>query len=200
MFESLTDYVSRSPEVAYPFIFVIAALDVVFPVVPSETSVILAGVFAATGDLVLVAVIALAAGGAVLGDNVSYWIGRTAGPWVVRRFFAGERKKRIDWAEEQVQERGPYLIVVGRFIPGGRTAITLACGLLEMRWRRFIAFDVLAGLAWASYAALLGFFGGRAFEESPLKGFLIAFAIALFVTGAVETYRWLRKRRVLARG
>lgn len=185
---------------AYPFIFGIAALDVVFPVVPSETSVILAGVLAATGDLVLLAVIAVAAGGAILGDNVSYWIGRTAGPWVVGRFFAGERKKRIDWAEEQVEERGPYLIVVGRFIPGGRTAITLSCGLLEMRWRRFIAFDVAAGLVWASYAALLGYVGGRSFEENPLKGFLIAFAIALAITAGVETYRWLKKRRVLARG
>jgi membrane-associated protein len=200
LFESLTDYVGRSPEVAYPVIFGLAALDVIFPAVPSETSVILAGVFAATGDLVLVAVIALAAGGAILGDNVSYWIGRIAGPWVVRRFFAGARKKRIDWAEEQVEERGPYLIVVGRFIPGGRTAITLACGLLEMRWRRFIAFDVLAGLAWASYAALLGYFGGRAFEENPLKGFAIAFVVALAITGGVEVYRWMKKRRVLARG
>ena len=199
MFESLTDYVSRSPEVAYPFIFGIAALDVIFPVVPSETAVILAGVIAATGDLVLLAVIALAAAGAVLGDNISYWIGRTAGPWVVRRFFAGERRKRIDWAEKQVEERGPYLILVGRFIPGGRTAITLACGLLEMRWRRFIAFDVLAGILWASYAALLGYFGGRTFEESPFRGFLVAFAIALFVTVAVEAYRYLRKRGVFAR-
>jgi membrane-associated protein len=200
LFESLTEYVSGSPWVAYPFLFGIAALDVVFPLVPSETSVILAGVIAATGDLVLVAVIALAAGGAILGDNVSYWIGRLAGPWVVRRFFGGERKKRIDWAEKQVGERGGYLIVVGRFIPGGRTAITLACGLLEMPWHRFIAFDVAAGVLWASYAALLGYVGGRTFEESPLKGFVIAFAVALAITGGVEVYRWLKKRRVLARG
>ena len=55
-----------------------------------------------------------------------------------------------------------------------------------------------AGLCWATYAALLGYFGGRVFEEEPLKGFLIAFAIALAVTGAVEVYRWLRRRRVLA--
>jgi membrane-associated protein len=200
VFESLTDYVARSPEIAYPFIFGIAALDVIFPAVPSETSVIFAGVLAATGDLILLAVIALAAGGAVLGDNVSYWIGRTAGPWVVRRFFAGERKKRIDWAEEQVQDRGPYLIVAGRFIPGGRTVITLACGLLEMRWRRFIAFDAVAGVLWASYAALLGYFGGRAFKEDPWKGFLVAFVVALAVTGGVEIYRWLRRRGALARG
>jgi membrane-associated protein len=199
LFESFTDYVSGSPW-TYGFLFGIAALDVLFPVVPSETSVILAGVLAATGDLVLWAVIAVAAGGAILGDNASYWIGRTAGPRVVARFFKGERKKRIDWAEEQIEERGPYLIVVGRFIPGGRTVITLAAGLLQMLWRRFIGFDVAAGLVWASYAALLGYVGGRSFEENPLKGFLIAFAIALAITAGVEAYRWLKKRRVLARG
>jgi membrane-associated protein len=199
LFQSLTDYVSGSPW-TYGVLFGLAALDVIFPLVPSETSVILAGVIAATGDLILFAVILVAAAGAVLGDNTAYWIGRKAGPRLVDRFFAGERRKRIDWAETQVQERGGYLILVGRFIPGGRTAVTLACGLLKMRWRRFITFDVPAGLMWASYAALLGYFGGKAFEEQPWKGFLVAFGVALGITGAIEVYRWLRKRGVLARG
>jgi membrane protein DedA with SNARE-associated domain len=199
LFESLTDYVSGSPW-TYLFLFVIAALDVIIPLVPSETSVILAGVIAATGDLVLFAVILFAAGGAVLGDNTAYWIGRKAGPRIVARFFSGERYKRIEWAEKHVVERGGYLIIVGRFIPGGRTAITLSCGLLEMPWRRFIAYDIPAGLLWASYAALLGYFGGKAFEEQPWKGFLVAFAVAIGITGAIELYRWLRRRGVLARG
>jgi membrane protein DedA with SNARE-associated domain len=198
VFDAFKEYVSGSVW-TYPYLFGISALDVLFPLVPSETSVILAGVLAGTGDLVIWAVILAAAGGAVLGDNTSYWIGRLVGDRIVHRFFAGERKKRIDWAEEQIEERGGYLIIVGRFIPGGRTAVTLAAGLLEMPWRRFIGFDVAAGLLWASYAALLGYFGGRAFEEEPLKGFLIAFAVALAFTGAVEVYRWLKRRRVLAR-
>jgi membrane-associated protein len=198
LFQSLTDYVSGSPW-TYAFLFGVAALDVVVPLVPSETSVILAGVIASTGDLVLFAVILVAAGGAILGDNTAYVIGRTVGHRLVNRFFSGERRKRIDWAEQQIEERGGYLILVGRFIPGGRTAVTLACGLLEMRWRRFIAFDVAAGLLWASYAALLGYFGGRAFEEQPWKGFVVAFVVALGITGAIELYRWLRKRGVFAR-
>jgi membrane-associated protein len=199
VFESLTEYVSGSPW-TYVFLFGIAALDVLFPLVPSETSVILAGVLAGTGDLELVLVVLFAGTGAVVGDNASYSIGRTAGPWVVERFFQGERRKRIDWAEKQIEERGPYLIVIGRFIPGGRTAITLAAGLLKMPWRKFISFDVIAGAVWATYAALLGYVGGRTFEENPLYGFLIAFAVALAVTGIIEVYRFLRKRRVLARG
>jgi len=198
LFQSLTDYVSGSPW-TYGVIFGLAALDVVFPLLPSETSVILAGVLASSGDLILLAVIPAAAAGAIVGDNVAYLIGRTVGPRLVRRSFSGERKKRLDWATKQVQERGGYLVLVGRFIPGGRTAVTLACGLLDMRWHRFIRFDVAAGLMWASYAALLGYFGGKAFQQSPLKGFAVAFAVALAITGGIEVYRWLRKRGVLAR-
>jgi len=199
VFQSLTQYVSGSPW-TYAFLFAVAALDVIFPFVPSETSVILAGVLASSGDLILWLVIVSAAAGAILGDNTAYVIGRTAGHRIVDRFFTGDRRKTIDWAEKQVQERGGYLILIGRFIPGGRTAVTLACGLLEMRWHRFIRFDVAAGVLWALYASLLGYFGGKAFEESPFKGFLVAFAVALAITGGVELYRWLKRRGVLARG
>ena len=199
MFQSLTQYVSGSPW-TYAFIFAVAALDVIFPLVPSETSVILAGVLSASGDLMIWLVILCAGAGAIFGDNVVYFIGRSAGPWIEGRFFKGERHKQIDWAEDQIQRRGGYLILVARFIPAGRTAVTLACGLLEMRWHRFIRYDVAAGLLWALYAGLLGYFGGKAFEEQPLKGFIVAFGVALAITGAIELYRWMRKRGVFARG
>jgi membrane-associated protein len=197
MFESLTEHVSGSPW-TYAFLFAIAALDVIIPLVPSETSVILAGVLASTGDLELVLVILFAAGGAILGDNIAYWIGRRVGHRIVARFFKGERRKQVDWAHKQVEERGGYLIVIGRFIPGGRTAVTLSCGMLEMPWRRFIAFDVAAGLVWGTYAAMLGYVGGRTFEEDPFKGFLLAFVVALGIAGLIEAYRWFKRRRVVA--
>jgi membrane-associated protein len=197
MFESLTEYVSGSPW-TYVFLFVIAALDVIIPLVPSETSVILAGVLASTGDLHLVLVILFAAAGAIVGDNTAYWIGRKVGHRIVDRWFKGERRKQVDWAHKQVEERGGYLILIGRFIPGGRTAVTLSCGMLEMPWRRFIAWDVAAGLVWATYAALLGYVGGRTFEENPLKGFILAFLVALGIAGLIEAYRWFKRRRVVA--
>ena len=197
MFESLTEYVSGSPW-TYLFLFAVSALDAIIPFVPSETSVIIAGVLAADGDLDLVLVILFAAAGAVTGDNASYWIGRKVGHRFVDRFFRGDRRKQVDWAHRQVQERGGYLIIIGRFIPGGRIVVTLSCGMLEMPWRRFIAFDVVAGLVWATYAAMLGYVGGRTFEHSPLKGFLLAFAVALGVAGLIEAYRWYRRRRAVA--
>ena len=197
MFESLTEYVSGSPW-TYLFLFAVAALDAIIPLVPSETSVILAGVLASTGDPNLILVILFAAIWAIVGDNVSYWIGRTVGHHFVERFFKGERRKQVDWAHRQVEERGGYLIIIGRFIPGGRIVVTLSCGMLEMPWRRFITFDVVAGLVWATYAAMLGYVGGRTFEESPFRGFLLAFAVALAVAGVIEAYRWYRRRRAVA--
>ena len=197
MFESLTEYVSGSPW-TYLFLFVVAALDAVIPLVPSETSVILAGVLASTGDLNLFLVILFAAAGAVAGDNTSYWIGRKVGHRFVERFFKGERRKQVDWAHRQVEERGGYLIIIGRFIPGGRTVVTLSCGMLEMPWKRFFAFDVVAGLVWATYAAMLGYVGGRTFEENPFRGFLLAFFVALGIAGVIEVYRWYRRRRAVA--
>ena len=198
MFDELTDWVSGSPW-TYGALFLVAALDVIIPLVPSEASVITAGVLASSGDLILPLVILVAAAGAIVGDNISYGIGRYAGPWVTRRFFSGDRsRERLDWAKRNLEERGGYLIVVGRFIPGGRTAVTFASGLLEMPWRRFIAFDVAAGLVWGSYAALLGYFGGKTFEEDQWKGLLLAFAIAFGVVILVETVRWALKRRRIA--
>ncbi len=195
MLESLTEYVSGSPW-TYAFLFAIAALDVLFPLVPSETSVIAAGVLAASGDLVLVLVVVAAAAGAFLGDNTAYWLGRGVGVRVVSRLFRERGKERLRWAEKNLERRGGYLIVVGRFIPGGRTAITVGAGTVGFPWPRFLTYDAAAGLVWGGYAALLGYFGGKTFKESPLKGLALAFAIALAVTAAVEAVRWARRRRL----
>jgi membrane protein DedA with SNARE-associated domain len=195
VFTHFTHLVANASGWAYAIVFLLALLDAVLPVVPSETAVITAGVVAAGGDLFLPLVIVLAAAGAFLGDNTAYWIGRRFGTWVVETFFSGEKsKKRIDWAERQIEERGGVLIVVGRFIPGGRTAITLSCGLLRYSWPRFLALDALAASIWAVYAALLGYFGGRAFEHEAWKGLVLALAIGFAMAGAIEAGRWIVKR------
>jgi membrane-associated protein len=196
VFHQFTDLVANASGWAYAILFALALIDAVFPVVPSETSVITAGVVASQGDLSLMLVVLFAAAGAVAGDNIAYFLGHRFGRRINDRFFSSEKaKKRVAWAHRQVEERGGELIVIARFIPGGRTAVTLSAGTLGYPWRKFIAFDAAAGLTWGLYAALLGYFGGHAFEEQPWKGLLLALAIAFAVTGAIELVRWYLKRR-----
>src|SRR6476469_10513532 len=146
---------------AYAIVFLLAFLDALVPIVPRETAVITAGAVAASGDLSLALIIPAAAVGAFLGDNTVYLIGRRFGGRATERFFSGEKaRERMDWADEQLRERGGELIVIGRFIPGGRTAVALSAGTLGYRWRRFIAFDAVATLDWATYSAILGDYGG----------------------------------------
>lgn len=194
MFNQFTHLVADASGWAYAILFLFAFLDALLPVVPSETAAITAGVVAASGELSLPAVVAAAAAGAFLGDNTAYGLGRGFGKRLVARFFSGDKAhRRIEWAKHQLAERGGELIVVARFIPGGRIAVTVSAGLVRYDWRRFVAFDAAAAALWASYACLLGYFGGRAFENAAWKGLLLALALGFGIAGATEGVRRLRK-------
>lgn len=197
MFESLVELVTASGWV-YPLILGIAALDAVFPLVPSEATVIAAGALAGTGDLVLSFVLLAAAGGAVIGDNVAYLIGRTGQAQVSRRVLRSSRwQARIARAEKMLRERSATIIVVSRFIPGGRTATMLSAGLVGLPWPRFAAYDLAAGILWAGYASVVGLIGGKAFADKPLHALLLAFALAAALALLIESGR--RVVRSLAR-
>ena len=179
---------------AYAIVFGIAALDAVFPAVPSETLAITAGVLSGVGKLHVLPSIASAAVGAFVGDSTSYVIGRTLGRPAQQRVFRGARSKRaLGWAESQLEQRGGYLILVARFVPGGRTATTFTCGLVRFPYTRFAAYEAIAAVAWASYAVLLGYLGGRAFEDRPLLALGVALGIAFGITAVVEVVRRLRR-------
>jgi membrane-associated protein len=196
VFSQFTQLVSDASGWAYGIVLLLAFLDALVPVVPSETAVITGGVVASAGDLSLPLVIVAAAGGAFAGDNTAYWIGRRFGTRFQERFSRdGKVRKAVDFAERQLEERGGELIVIARFIPGGRTAVTLSAGTLRFPWRRFVAFDAAASVSWALYAALLGYFGGHAFGDASWKGLLLALGIAFAVTATIEVVRWYRNRR-----
>lgn len=200
MFDQFTDLVADASGWAYLIILVLAVVDVIIPIVPSETAVITAGVVASSGGLSLPLVLLVAALGAFAGDNLAYGIGATYGRRPNNRLTRGEKaRRRVDWAKKQLDERGGELIAVARFIPAGRTAVTLSAGLTSFPWRRFAKYDAIAAVLWAGYASLLGYFGGRAFEEQAWKGLLLALGIAFAVTIVVEGVRWLIKRRRAAR-
>jgi membrane-associated protein len=179
----------------YPLLLGICAGDALVPAFPSETALIVCGIQAARGELSLEWVIAFAAAGAFCGDNASYAVGNWLGTPAVKRFFSGEvAQRRLDWARKFLKDRGSYVLVVARFIPGGRTATTFTAGLVHLRWpTRFAPYVFVAAILWAVYGALLGYLGGRLFEDKPIYALLVAFGIAALITGGVEGWRRLRQ-------
>jgi membrane-associated protein len=175
----------------YPLLFGICLGDAVFPALPSETAAIVCGIQAARGQLSLGWVIVLAGLGAFAGDNTSYAFGRWLGRPIQQRLFTGERSQaRLDWAKRFLTERGSYVLIVARFIPGGRTATTFTAGLVKFSWpRRFAPFIAVAAVLWSLYAVLLGYIGGRTFRNQPIYAVLLAFGIAALITVGVEVAR-----------
>lgn len=176
-------------------IFGVAVLDSVFPVVPSETTVIAGGVAAGAGNQTIGLVILAGALGAFVGDNIAYSIGHRFGPrvarWAERK---PERQRRLVGAAQQIRKRGGLLLITARFIPGGRTVLTLSCGLTAQPRRWFMFWIAIAAVIWASYAALLGYAFGAAFEDNHTIAFLAAFGVALSITAVIELIRWARDR------
>ncbi len=193
MFDQLIEVLTGSTW-AYPILLGIAAGDAVIPLLPSETAAIVCGIQAARGQLTLEWVLVAAAVGAFVGDNASYALGRWAGAPVAARLFRGEKaKKRLDRARDFLHDRGSYVLVIARFIPGGRTATTFTAGLVGLPWgRRFAPYIAAAAVLWAAYGVLLGYLGGRTFREQPIYALLLAFGIAASIAGIVELVRRLR--------
>jgi membrane-associated protein len=190
-------HLALSSPLSYLLAFFFPALDAVFPLVPSETIVIALGVATAgSADPRIAVLVLLAACGAFAGDNLSYLIGRRFGPAAQRRFFSGERGARsLAWAQRSLDSYGARLIIVCRFIPAGRLAVTFTCGAVGYRRKNFVLATAVAGVIWASYAYLLGRLGGAAFEDRPWVGLLIAFGAAVLLSAVVEVARRLAGRR-----
>jgi membrane protein DedA with SNARE-associated domain len=194
VFQSLTNAVAASGW-AYPAIFAIAFLDAFFPVVPSETAVITGGVLASQGDLSIELVLVCAAAGAIAGDNFTYLLGRLFGEKLSGKLFRGRRgRASLEWATRTLDKQGTILILVARFIPGGRTATMFTCGLTDYPWHRFLLLTTIAGCIWALYAGLLGYIGGKTFEHDTWKALLVSLGIAAGVTLTIEGVRRIRSR------
>lgn len=179
----------------YLAIFGIALLDSVLPVVPSESMVIIGGVSAGLHHLHWSLVIVAAATGAFAGDNISYQIGRQFSESFEKRHERNAKgQKRLQWAHKQIQQRGGELLITARFIPGGRTLLTLSCGITNQNRRWFMKWIAIATPIWAIYGTLLGFIGGRSFQDNHTRAFVVAFSIAIGATVTIEIIRHIRQR------
>jgi membrane protein DedA with SNARE-associated domain len=177
-------------------IFAVALLDSVIPIVPGETTVIAGGVAAGAGNQTLALVILAGAFGAFLGDNLAYSIGDRFEPrvraWADRK---PNRAARLESAGLQIKKRGGLLLITARFIPGGRSILTISSGITQQPRLWFATWVAIAATIWATYAAVLGYLFGQAFEDNHTAAFWLAFGTALSITLLVEAIRWVRERR-----
>ena len=163
----------------YVLVFAAVAVDGFLPVVPSEALVIGAGALSATGSPHLVALAAAAVAGGMAGDRVAYLLGRRAS----RRITHGKLAVAKERAERALLRHGGAAILVGRFLPCGRTATAMTAGSLSLARGRFRLYSGLASAAWAAFSIGLGRLGSATFAETPLLGAVFGVALGLLVGG-----------------
>lgn len=180
----------------YPLLFALAMVDAFLPVIPGETALVTAAVFAVTGESNIVLIIAAGATGAVAGDHVSYLLGYSSIGRLSSRMRERSRSRAAyDWAKATLASRGGQILLASRFMPGVRTATTITMGGVRYPLRSFSLFDLAAATLWSTGWSLVGFLGGATFGTDPLKGLAFGIGIACTLMVLSEVVRRLRRAR-----
>jgi len=170
-------------------------------IVPGETLVLLGGVYAAIGDLWLPLVIVIVVVGAVLGDNLGFWIGRRYGRGFLERY--GRRlfvtPERLAAAERYYATHGGKTIFFARFIPVVRSVGFIVAGVAHMEWKRFVVYDVAGSLVWGVTHSFIGYALGASYERwarySTPAGIAILAVLVFLIMGS----KFLGARRSIER-
>jgi membrane-associated protein len=186
------DWISGSPW-SYVLVTLMIAGSAVFPPLPSEAAMLTALGLALEGELLLLPAAAASAAGSVSGDLVAYGVGRIAGS---RRDDArqgdGRIARAIAWVDERDDRWGPGLVVGGRFVPGGTTAVGITAGVVRFPFRRFVTCSLIGATIWTAYGVGLAYLGRTLIGGSWWWGTLVAVALGLGFAGFV---RWRDSRR-----
>jgi membrane protein DedA with SNARE-associated domain len=176
----------------YPLLGVLVAAEAAGAFVPGETSLVIAGTLAAQGRLTLPIVIAVAAGAAIIGDNIGYQLGRRG----LRRLL--ERRGRLKARSERAFARGEAFferhgsaaVFFGRWLPGLRVFASWLAGANRMPWRRFLFWNALGGISWAATVGTAAYLLGRSASGSLLG----VEAVVIAIVGGGYLLRRLRSR------
>lgn len=156
--QRLSPYVARW---GYLAIFVATALENLGIPVPGEIFILIAASFALHGKIFLPLVIAVGAAGAVAGDSVIFFIGRFGGRKAIiklRDWLALDRQT-LEKMDSFYHRRGPYAVVFGRFVTGGRFTVAITSGASgTMSWGKYAFFDYLGALIWAGAFGIIGYY------------------------------------------
>jgi membrane-associated protein len=168
-------------------------------VVPGETALLLAGALAALGHASLTLMIATAVVGAILGDLAGYGMGRGLGPRLRgTRCGRAVGAARWDRADEMVRTRGPLAVFLGRWVGVLRALVPMAAGAARMPAGRFLLWNVLGGVSWATSVLVAGYLAGSSWDA--VQGWLGVWAAAMtavavaLVAAPVLRRMWQRHR------
>ena len=171
-------------------------------IVPGETLVIIGGFYARLGELWLPAVAFVAVVGAILGDNLGYWIGRRYGRGFLERH--GRRlfitPERLEAAEGYYRRHGGKTVFLGRFVPVVRSVGFIVAGVAHMEWRRFIVYDVAGAVIWGVGHSVLGYALGASYERWQRYATPIGLAILAVLLLLIGGSKLLAVRRRMREG
>jgi membrane protein DedA with SNARE-associated domain len=188
-------------QTGYVGIFLLMFLETIFPPIPSEVIMPIAGVRAAQGPLTLWGVIASGTAGAMLGNLFWYALARVIGMRRFRPFIEKfGRWLTIDWDDVEKAERlfgrfGGAIVSLGRMLPTIRSVISIPAGLLNMRLRSFLIWSTLGTLAWTAMLATAGWGLGKAFRdvEKVLGPLSTAIIVLILIAYLWRQLTWRRR-------
>jgi membrane protein DedA with SNARE-associated domain len=152
-----------------PILFAVVMVESFGIPLPGETALIAFGVLAAQGHYSIAAVIAIAAAGAIVGDNLGYWlIGRIGGRALFRRWRWLNRygDRVLPRAEALMERHGGKTVFFGRFVSILRYTVAWVAGLSRMQWSRFLFWNAAGGIAWAAAVGLTAYYAGQAAADA----------------------------------
>jgi membrane protein DedA with SNARE-associated domain len=178
-------------------LFALVALESMGVPLPGETALITAGVLAAQGHYSIVSVIVVAAAGAIIGDNVGYWIGRKGGRALLERtpYIRDYFARVLPPSERFFNRHGAKAVFFGRFVSILRVTAAWLAGITHMPWWRFLFWNAAGGILWATAFGLVAYYAGRAVAEAINRYGLYAGIglVVLIVLAIPVVHRW-RKR------
>jgi membrane protein DedA with SNARE-associated domain len=179
-------------------VFLIVMLESAGVPLPGETALVLAAIYAgATGDLHIAQVIAAAAAGAIIGDNMGFWVGRHYGMPLLRRYgrLIHIDEKRLAFGEAMFRRHGAKIVFFGRFIAILRIFAALLAGVNRYGWGSFLFYNAAGGIVWATVFGLGGYIFGEAIHRFTGPIGLVALAAVIIGIGV----SWWVVRRQEAR-
>ena len=151
----------------YFAVFMLVALESAGVPLPGETALVSAAIFAGQGTLNLEGVIAAAAIAAIIGDNAGYWVGREFGFPLIFKYGPALRidEGRLKVAQYLFLRYGGRIVFFGRFVAILRAFAAFLAGVNHLPWPRFLIFNALGGIVWATVFGVGGYWLGFAFEH-----------------------------------